>query len=57
MEAMAAGVPIVATGVRENRDLVDNKETGILVKPGDLGPFQMLWFKCYRTKAFGNVWE
>jgi glycosyltransferase involved in cell wall biosynthesis len=35
MEAMASGLPIVATKVRGNRDLVVEGETGFLVEVGD----------------------
>jgi len=35
MEAMAAGVPVVATDIPGNRDLVVPGETGILVEVGD----------------------
>jgi glycosyltransferase involved in cell wall biosynthesis len=34
MEAMAAGLPVVATDVRGNRDLVIHGETGMSVPPG-----------------------
>lgn len=36
MEAMAAGKPVVATRVRGNRDLVEDKVTGYLVELGDV---------------------
>ena len=34
-EAMSAGVPVVASDIPENRELVLDGETGFLVKPGD----------------------
>ncbi len=39
MEAMAAGVPVVATDIPGNRDLVVENVTGYLVPPGDRGAF------------------
>lgn len=36
LEAMATELPIIATNVRGNRDLVENHVNGILVEPGDL---------------------
>lgn len=35
LEAMAAGVPILATAVGENPRVLANGETGLLVRPGD----------------------
>lgn len=35
IEAMAAGLPIVATNVPGNRELIDDKETGVLANPRD----------------------
>lgn len=39
MEAMAAGVPVVATDISGNRDLVVEGETGFLVPVGDRAAF------------------
>jgi glycosyltransferase involved in cell wall biosynthesis len=39
LEAMAAGVPIVASDIPGNRELVVAKETGVLVPVGDRGGF------------------
>ncbi|WP_018962770.1 glycosyltransferase family 4 protein [Coprothermobacter platensis] len=36
MEAMAVGLPIIATNVRGNRDLVINRENGLLVELDDI---------------------
>jgi glycosyltransferase involved in cell wall biosynthesis len=37
MEAMAAGVPVVASDIPGTRLLVEDRETGLLVPPGDVG--------------------
>jgi glycosyltransferase involved in cell wall biosynthesis len=39
MEAMAAGVPVVATDIPGNRDLLVNEQTGYLVPVGDRAEF------------------
>lgn len=39
LESMAAGVPVVATDVGGNAELVRNGETGVLVAPNDEGKF------------------
>ena len=35
MEAMAAGLPVIASDIPANRELITNGETGYLVRPGD----------------------
>jgi glycosyltransferase involved in cell wall biosynthesis len=35
LEAMAAGVPVIASDIPANRELVDDGRTGYLVRPGD----------------------
>jgi glycosyltransferase involved in cell wall biosynthesis len=42
MEAMSAGVPVVATDIPGNRDLVVHEETGYLVAVGDRSAFARL---------------
>jgi len=37
MEAMASGLPIIATDVSGSRQLIPNREYGLLVPPGDAG--------------------
>ncbi len=37
MEAMLAGIPIIATSVGGAQDLIDDGENGILIPPGDSG--------------------
>jgi glycosyltransferase involved in cell wall biosynthesis len=39
MEAMAAGLPVVATDIDGNRELIENGKNGILVPPGDSEAF------------------
>ena len=36
LEAMAAGLPIIATGIPGIRELIDTETRGILVSPGNL---------------------
>lgn len=40
MEAMAAGKPIITTDIPENKDLIENKETGILFPARDTKSLQ-----------------
>lgn len=35
LEAMSVGVPVIASNVAGNRDLVENERTGLLFEPGD----------------------
>ncbi|MBA3314086.1 MAG: glycosyltransferase [Planctomycetaceae bacterium] len=35
MEAMAAGLPVIASDIPANRELIENGRTGYLVRPGD----------------------
>lgn len=37
LEAMAAGVPVIATAVEGSREIVDSELTGVLVPPADSG--------------------
>lgn len=39
MEALSAGLPVVATDIAGNRDLIENGDTGFLVPVGDCGEF------------------
>jgi glycosyltransferase involved in cell wall biosynthesis len=41
LEAMLAGLPIVATGVSAIPEIVVDGETGVLVDPGDIGGFAL----------------
>ena len=36
LEAMQAGVPVLATDIPGNRDLIENEKTGILFQVGDI---------------------
>lgn len=50
MEAMAIGLPIVATNCRGNRDLVINNVNGYLVEMNDIEGFKTAIKKLYNTK-------
>ena len=49
MEAMAAGVPVVATSIPPNRELVTHGESGFLVDVGDSAGFAQ-----FTAKLFGD---
>ena len=42
MEAMSAGVPVVASDIAGNRDLVIHDETGLLVEVGNRAGFAQM---------------
>ena len=49
LEAMARGIPVLASDVGALPDLIDTYENGFISKKGDLGDFKekiMLWIKC-----------
>lgn len=50
LEAMAAGLPVVATDIPGNRDLVRHGQTGFLVPTGEVAPLSM---KVNKTVARG----
>jgi len=58
LEAMAAGLPVVATDTGGIREVVLDSKTGYLVKPGDIqalhGRLKELLMKSYLRKEFGQ---
>lgn len=52
MEAMAAGLPVVATSCRGNRDLVRDGENGLLVRADDVAGFVRSIELLYKSKEF-----
>ena len=39
MEAMASGLPVIATRIRGSSDIIKDKENGILLEPSDVRGF------------------
>ena len=54
MEAMAAGVPVVATDIAPNRELVRDGETGYLVKVKDAAGFAQFTDRILADAAFAS---
>lgn len=54
MEAMATGLPVIATDCRGNRDLVRNNINGFLVKINDVSGFAKSIEKLYSDKQLCN---
>lgn len=50
LEAMASGLPVVATDISGNRDIVHNKKTGILVPPNDVTSLSAAVLKVLRNE-------
>ncbi|TYA12034.1 glycosyltransferase family 4 protein [Paenibacillus faecis] len=49
MEALASGLPMIATEVRGNRDLVEDGINGYLVRPGDTEAFEQRVWELYAS--------
>lgn len=47
MEAMSAGLPIIASEIRGNTDLINNEQNGFLLKPDDIDGFANAITKLY----------
>ena len=54
MEAMSAGLPVVATDIPGNRDLVVPSETGLLVEVGDRAALAQKTLMILNDAAFAN---
>ena len=50
MEAMAAGLPVIASRIRGNVDLIDDKKGGYLVSPGNPAEFKEACQKLFSEK-------
>ena len=50
LEAMAAGVPVIATNIEENKEIIKNKKDGILVQPKDISAISRAIIKLLKNK-------
>ena len=50
IEAMACGLPVVASSIRGHVDLIENKVNGYLYTPGDIVGLSSVLFKIYTSK-------
>ena len=62
LEALAAGLPVVASDIDANRAIIDHRENGLLVKPGDASALascvrEVLESQTLRTKLGGAATE
>lgn len=54
LEAMQAGVPVVATDIPGNRDLIEHEVNGLLVPFGDVGALMKQSHRLIEDRAFGQ---
>ena len=53
-DLLAAGVPVVADAVGQNREYIRDGETGLLVDPGDVAAFGAAVVRVLKTPALGD---
>jgi glycosyltransferase involved in cell wall biosynthesis len=56
LEAMATGLPVVATDVGGNREVVENDETGLLVPPGDVSGLAAAMQRIVEAPGQARAW-
>ncbi|WP_102692129.1 glycosyltransferase family 4 protein [Rummeliibacillus pycnus] len=54
MEAMASGLPIICSDIRGNRELIENKKNGFIIKPSDVKGMSILIDKMFKEIANNN---
>lgn len=54
MEAMAAGLPVIATDIPGNRDLITHESTGLLARPGSVSDLARLTDKVLNDRALAE---
>jgi glycosyltransferase involved in cell wall biosynthesis len=55
LDLLAAGVPVVAEAVGQNREMIRHGETGILVKPGDVPAFAEAIVRLLQTPSLRDL--